>query len=221
MTDATAVRDRLPDGRVLLFVGAVLATEGFASLLYLSTLSVSIVELRYALYPFVWINLGVLAVVATRVPQASRRTLAVAAGVGVAYFLLLTTIDGTVAFDGTGSGLRVLWLPPGWGPALLYNSETFRLALFPFKLVGYASLAYLVAVTVVDAAESAVAGVVGLASCVSCTAPIATSVVAGLFGGAGAVSTAVYAWSYDLSTLVFVVSVALLYWRPTFGSWRP
>ncbi|MFC6989965.1 ABC transporter ATP-binding protein [Haloplanus sp. GCM10025708] len=220
MTSTVGVRDRLPARWILLFAAVVLATEAFASLLYLSTLPVTVVELRYALYPFVWINLGVLAVAATRVPPASGRTRLFAAGVGVAYFLVLTAIDGTIALGGTGSGLRVLWLPPGWGPALLYSGEAIQLALFPFKLVGYASLAYLVAATVVDAAEAAVVGVVGLVSCVSCTAPIATSLVAGVVGGAGAVGSAVYAWSYDLSTLVFVVSVALLYWRPTFGDGR-
>ncbi|MFB6122138.1 MAG: ABC transporter ATP-binding protein [Haloferacaceae archaeon] len=220
MTVAVGVRDRLPPRWLLLFAAVVLATEAVASLLYLSTLSVTVVEPRYALYPFVWINLGVLAVAATRVPDASRRTRLLAAGVGVGYFFVLTAIDGTIALGGTGSGLRVMWLPPGWGPALLYSGGTLRLALFPFKLVGYASLAYLVAVTVVDAAEAAVVGVVGLVSCVSCTAPIATSLLAGVVGGAGAVGSAVYAWSYDLSTLVFVVSVVLLYWRPTFGVGR-
>jgi hypothetical protein len=71
--------------------------------------------------------------------------------------------------------------------------------------------------TVLDAAGSAVTGVLGLLSCVSCSWPVLTSIATGLVGGSSGVAAAVSNGSYGLSTLVFVVTVGLLYWRPFGG----
>jgi hypothetical protein len=111
-------------------------------------------------------------------------------------------------------------IPPGWGPAVIYGGATLQFALLPFKLVGYATLAYLVYATLVDAASSAVGGVLGLFSCVSCTFPVIAGVVSGFVGGTGALASAVYGQSYLLSTVVFVITVGLLVWRPTMADLR-
>jgi hypothetical protein len=51
-----------------------------------------------------------------------------------------------------------------------------------------------------------------LVSCVSCTLPVLAALVSGVAGGS--VTAVATGFSYDLSTLVFVASVGLLYWRP-------
>jgi hypothetical protein len=170
------------------------------------------VEPRYLLYPFVWVNAGLWGVWRVGTVGATGRRRRLAAGVGLAYLLVLVAVDGTLGpASGAASGLRVAWLPPGWGPALLYRGSVLDLTLFPFKAVGYASLAYLVAATVVPATRTALGGLVGLFSCTSCTLPVAAAVVSGVAGGSGVLAAgSSLAWSYDLSTAVFVVSVALL-----------
>jgi len=172
---------------------------------------------RYWLYPFVWLNVGAWAVVRTQVPKASTRQRLGAGALAVGYFLVLAYAGGLVALaNGPALGTSVtLSLPPGWSPALLHNGSVLTLTLLPFKVGGYLALAYLVYATVLDAAGSAVSGLLGLLSCVSCTWPVLASVVAGLLGSSSALAGAVYAQSYGLSTVVFVVTVALLYWRPT------
>jgi hypothetical protein len=82
--------------------------------------------------------------------------------------------------------------------------------LQPNYLVGYAALAYLVYVTVIDAAGSAAAGLLGLFSCVSCSWPIIVSLIS---GGSSVVASALQV-SYGLSTLVFLLTAGLLYFRP-------
>ncbi len=171
-------------------------------------------------YPFVWLNLGLWAVWRTTPRPASDRTRWLAGAVAGGYFLLLAVVGGLVGTAGlpTGvepSGLRLVLtdLPPGYAPALLYQGELFRAAVLPFKLVGYAALAYLVYATVLDATEAAAVGLLGLFACVSCTWPVFASVLTGV-GGAAA-SAAVATNSYGVSTAVFAVTVGLLYWRPS------
>jgi hypothetical protein len=54
---------------------------------------------------------------------------------------------------------------------------------------------------------------------VSCTLPVAAAALSGLLGGTvGVVGVTAGAWSYDLSTLAYVVSVGLLAWRPAVGA---
>ena len=210
----------LPDRRTLLLAGLVINVEVIALLLYLNLTSSQFGAFRYLAYPWIWINVGVWAVVHARPNPASHRQRWLAAGISVGYFVLLAYAGGLFGFGGMGTGLSVSWLPPGWGPALIYGGESFRVILVPFKVVGYLALTYLVYATVLDAAGSAVAGLVGLFSCVSCTWPVAASLLTGILGGGVAATSSVYSLSYDLSTVVFVISVALLYWRPTAGSLR-
>lgn len=200
-------------GRIALLVNVQLV----AVLAYHMFTSGAVTEPRYTLYGLVWINAGALAIYKTSLPKgvdfaAKRRSLAIAAG----YFGLLAVFGGLV---GTGlgpdaSGFRIAWLPPGWGPAIVYGGAHVAIALTPAFLVGYLALAYLVYATLLDAAGSAVAGLIGMFSCVSCTWPILAAIASSVLGGTGFLSATALDASYDLSTAVFLVTIALLYWRP-------
>jgi hypothetical protein len=214
--------DSDPDARHLVLVaGALVACELLVLGAYFSRSSYSVVAPRYVLYPFVWVNVALLALLVVDRPRVTGRRRLLALGAGVGYLLVLTWLDGTLG-AGTGARtLRVLDLPPGWGPALLYDG-VLRVVLFPFKTVGYAVLAYLVYRLVADVASAGagvVGGAIGFFSCVSCTLPVAAAALSGLLGGTvGVVGVTAGAWSYDLSTLAYVVSVGLLAWRPAVGA---
>lgn len=223
MTALAPARERLeahlPSSGRLLRYALVLNAQFVAVALYYSFTSLRLTEPRYVVYGLLWINLGLLAVRGRRPPrEVPFRTRRRALGVASAYFGLLAVTGGMI---GTGvenaGGLRVAWLTPGWGPALLYAGESVSMVLMPAYLVGYASLAYLVYAALLETTQSAVGGVLGLLSCVSCTWPVLAAVGATLVGGAGFLSTSAMQLSYDLSTAVFLLTVALLYWRPGFG----
>jgi hypothetical protein len=180
--------------------------------------------IRYAVYGLLWVFVGIAAFAVTRVSPASASTRRRAALVAVGYFAVLAYAGGLVIPAGGGVGdvgFRIAYLPPGWGPALLYQGNVVNLVLMPARVVGYLALSYLVYATVVDAAQAAVSGVVGLLSCVSCTWPVLGSVLTGVFGAGSALAGVATAYSYDISTAVFLVTVALLAWRPTLGGRDP
>jgi hypothetical protein len=199
-----------------LFVAEVLVLVG-----YLGLTSTQLTAVRYALYPFVWINAGVVAVWRTRPAPASERRRSIAVVIGVAYLGILAVAGGLVGF-GAGAPVGVSVLTngsPGYAPTLVLGTDVLTLRLVPYRVIGYLALAYLVYATVLDAAGSAISGVVGLFSCVSCTWPVAASVASSLVGalGGSAAAAAVSAYSLDISLVVFLSAVALLYWRPGFG----
>lgn len=170
------------------------------------------------LQPFVWIDVGLLAVLTTAPPSTTARRRRLGAAVAVGYFLVLSYFGGLVGVGGGTGLLGVNWLlPPGYSPRLFYDGAVLGLTIEPYRLVGYGALAYLVYVTLLDAAGAAFSGLVGLFSCVSCTWPIVGTVAAGVFGGSSALATAATNQAYLLSTLVFLSAVALLWWRPGFG----
>ena len=209
----------VPSSGRLLRYALVLNAQLVAVALYYSLTSLTLVEPRYVLYALLWINGGALAVLKARPPAtAGFRTRRRAVAVATAYFGVLAVAGGLV---GTGAetpeGWRVAWLTAGWGPALVYAGHAVSFVLMPAYLVGYAALAYLVYVTLLEATRSAVGGLLGLLSCVSCTWPVLATVGATLVGGTGFLTASAMRLSYDLSTAVFLVTVALLYWRPGFG----
>ena len=174
------------------------------------------------LYPFVWMNVALWGVLRAHTPPASASERAVAALVGVGYFLVLGYVGGLYSVGPTqftaGVDVHFWSLPPGWSPAILYTVSWLTLALIPYKVVGYAALAYLVYGVVLDASAGGggvMAGVLGLFSCVSCTLPVIAGILGGFLGGASFLVSAAYGQSYGLSTAVFVVTVPLLVWRPT------
>jgi hypothetical protein len=212
--------DRLRPERQTLLWGALLVNlELLALAAYALRPDVQLLDplsVRYWLYPFVWINVGIWAIVRTSPSPSTVRDRRIAIGIAVAYFALLAYAGGllTPGMPSMATGLEVslYTLPPGFSPAVSYLGPVLSVSLLPYKVVGYLALSYLVYATVVDAAGSAVSGLLGLLSCVSCTWPVLASLASGLIGGA--VAGTVYSLSYDLSTVVFVLTVGLLYWRP-------
>ncbi|USZ68741.1 hypothetical protein NGM10_03140 [Halorussus salilacus] len=211
--------DRIRPGRdTLLWAGLLVNTEIILTVVYLLAADVTIEEWRFLVYPFVWLNVAIWALVRTDPTPRSSRDRYLGAGIAVGYFLALAYAGGLVAPPGHAAmGWRLAWLPPGWGPALMFTGESFKLTLMPYNLVGYAALAYLVYATVLDAAGSAISGALGLLSCVSCTWPVFAGLLTSVAGAGSAIATVANEWSYAISTVVFVLTVGLLSWRPTFG----
>jgi len=203
--------------RRALLAGAVLANlQLVAVVAYLVFTDATVTEPRYVAYGLVWVNVGAAVLYRVEPPAAPFRTRRRALAVATAYFGLLAVFSGLLG-PGVGehaTGVRVAWLPPGWGPALLYSGRYASVALLPAYTVGYLALAYLVYGLVIEAAGSAVAGVLGLFSCVSCTWPILAAVAATAFGGGGLIAASATGLSYDLSTAVFLLTVGLLLLRP-------
>jgi hypothetical protein len=231
---ATVTRtDWLPDRRELLVGAAVVNAELLAVLVYLAVEPVVVESWRFIVYGFLWINAGLYAVAKTRPAPASGRTRRLALLVAGGYFLVLAVAGGVVGpshtsplasllTDGhlhshgtsTVGSLDLRPLPPGWGPALVYQGAWLNVVLMPYKVVGYLALAYLVYATVIDAAGTVVPGSLGLLSCVSCTWPVVGSLVTTIFGSGSLVVVAATTWPYDISTVAFLATVALLTWRP-------
>lgn len=177
----------------------------------------SVVSLRYVLYPLVWINVGLWALWRTTPAPTTNRRRALAVTLSIGYFLVLAYAGGLIgpATPFPGDPKLAFGTPPGFSPAFLYDGALLKLTILPYKLVGYLALTYLVYATIIDAAGSALSGVLGLLSCVSCTWPIAATVLSGVLGGGSAVAAEALGYSYDISVVVFVLTVGLLYWRPT------
>lgn len=200
-------------------LGTIVAVEGLLVAAYFGLTPAEPTGLRYVLYPFVWIDVGLWAVLRTAPPQTTRRSRWLAIGVAAAYFLVLAVVSGLIgvpsghAYHVHAAGIHVRLGAPGWGPAVSYVSSTVHLTFVPYLVIGYLSLAYLVYATVLEAASIAVSGVLGLASCIGCAFP-AVAGVAGVAGGSAAVVGTASGLSIDLSTAAFVLAVALLYWRP-------
>jgi len=102
---------------------------------------------------------------------------------------------------------------PGWGPLVAFTSPWLRLYLVPFEVLGYASLAYLVYANVLDLTRSTFSGALGLVTCVGCTVPVLRRHSSAFSVGLPpALTTTAYAWSYDIGTIIFLLTVGLLSW---------
>jgi hypothetical protein len=214
-----APRRWLPGGEALAWLGLLVTTELLLVVGYVLLLGVQVRDPALFVVPFVWIDVAILAVVGTDLPAAGTRTRRVAGLLAAGYFLLLAYVGGLLG-PGTAPvstlSLSLTSLPPGWSPALLYNGAV-NLVVLPYKVAGYAALAYLVYATALDASGALVGGLFGVLSCVSCSFPVLAGVLTGLTGSTSALAAAATGNGYLLSTAVFVVTVALLYWRPTAG----
>lgn len=192
-------------------VAAICAVEALALGAYLRLSPGQVTAWRYLLYPFVWLNVALLVVVRTDVAPASARRRAIASALAVGYLLALAAIDGTLALA-PGTGLTVHWgLPPGWGPLVIADVGPLQLSPVPYRTAGYAAIAYLLYGALVETSSRALGGLLGLFSCVSCTLPMIGVALSGVAGGS--VAAAATTWSYDLSTAVFLVTVAVLSWQ--------
>lgn len=198
----------------LVFWGAVLFVQASLVIVYIRTTATGIDRIRYLIYPFVWINLGLWVALHTRRPRTRTRVRLIAGGIAVAYLVLLLALPGKVAIDPVGSvntGLSVRMAVPGWGPILAYEGAYLRLHLVPFEAVGYTALAYLVYLNLNQLSRSSIAGGIAVITCVGCTVPVLVPVL-GILGGTGTtLASTAYAWSYDIGTAVFVLVVIVLY----------
>jgi len=228
---AHSTRSPPPGLSVRLLMGIVLVLEGILLSTYFLATPAEVTQPRFVLYPFVWINVGLWAVFKIRVPTAPRRHRLLAAAVAGGYFLLLANWAGLLGLTTSGHhgvpaaslGLSIGAGSPGW-ERVRYITETFYVSFVPFRVIGYVCLAYLVYAAVLDVTSAAFSGALGLLSCLSCSFPILASAATGIWGGSLTLMSADtllaqnYDHALDLSTLAFLLSVALLYWRPGFPS---
>lgn len=225
-----------PEPREVTALAALLFAEAALLVAYLQTTEAAVTAPRYLLYPFAWINAGVLAIWIVRkrsgyrAPASSRpadtaqsavrsgragwsRRRIAGLAVAVGYFLTLAWIGGAIAV-GDVNGVDVHWdLPPGWGPMVVAGVGPIRIAPIPYRITGYAVLAYLVYVAALDAEATPLSAVVGLFSCVSCTLPVLALILSSTVGGAAGAAAST-AYSYDLAMLVYLAALGLLTWRP-------
>ncbi|MFC5368830.1 DUF7546 family protein [Salinirubrum litoreum] len=207
----------LPPRRLAVALAGLVGVEALLLLAWLWVSPGDVTAPRYLLYPFVWIDASLLAAALVlgdargRQESAGGRPGAVAVLVGVGYAVLLLWAGGLIGRGGGSGALTLLTAPPGWGPIILYDGAV-RLAVVPFKLIGYLVLAWLVALVVGAAGRPLVSGALGLVTCVGCTGPLILALVAALGGGSVTAYAAVSDLSYDLSTVVFLVSLVGVTW---------
>lgn len=189
----------------------LLALEALAVAAYFAAVPGDPGQLRYVVYPFVWINAGLWAVLRTSPAAGSRRHRLLGLAVGVGYFLLVMAIPGNVGLGAAAeSTLRIGWYVPGWGPLVAVSSPWVRLYLVPFEGLGYAALAYLVYANALELARGTLSGALGVVTCVGCTVPVVAPLVGLLGGPATSLSTTAYAWSYDVGTALYLLTLGLL-----------
>ena len=166
--------------------------------------------IRHALFPVIWVTLSAWVLLHTPVPDELPWYAPAVAVVSGVYFVALLWLGGLVGVaQSPGTAFSVSAASPGWGPVLAYSGDLVYLRVIPFQFIGYAALAYLVFVALTDTASSLVGAAVGLVSCVGCTWTLVAGALS-VVGSAG-VTAAVQSYSYELSTLVFVTAVAVLY----------
>ena len=166
--------------------------------------------------PFVWLTVAAVAVRHAERPAAGRTVRWIAGAVGAAYALGLAWLMGAVSPSMAATGLNVVMLPPGWGPAVQYSGTVLSVTLVPYRVLGVASLGYLVSLAVRDAVDSGVSlgvgGVVALGSCAGCALPLLAA-VGGVLGGVGlglGTVPAIGGGTYFLGTAAYVLAVAVL-----------
>ena len=206
----------VPTGRRL-YWGLFINSQLLALAVYVLLTPASLSSFRLIGYGLIWLNVSAW-VIGNSQPEPSsaavrRRARVVAGG----YFGLLLFAGGVVGagIGDAATGFRIAWLPFGFGPAALYSGAVVTINLIPIYVIGYSALAYLVYDTVIEASGSAAAGLLGLFSCVSCSWPIIVSLASVVTGGSSILVASALQVSYGLSTGVFVLTAALLYWRPT------
>jgi hypothetical protein len=209
VTRTSAVRQAL-----LLTVLAVVAAWA-----YIGVAQLQLLRYRIVAYGITWVVIAGLVLLRVEVPRPGgvldRRALAIAVG----YTGLLALVGGIVVLTpAAGYDVRLALLAPYWGPAPIITTPVLSVFLFPARVLGYITLGVLVYVLAVDTLQSAAVGVIGLFSCISCTWPIVASLLTGLVGSTGALAVLASTYAFDLSTLVYVVTVALLSYRPLIRS---
>lgn len=215
LTHGSRIQHHLPDRTTMLWLALLVGVELLLVGTYVAVRDVRITDPLILVYPFIWIDVSLLAIRTTDSNPESTRQRLIGLSIAAGYFLVLGYFGGLYGLGNGMVPLRIDWgLPPGYSPAVLYDGSLLRVVLAPYKIIGYLTLAYLVYTTVIDAARAAISGAVGLFSCISCSWPILGTVATSLFGSGSAVATFALRQSYGLGTLVFLSAVALLYYRP-------
>lgn len=189
----------------------LLVLEVSAVAVYFAAVPGGVGEIRYVVYPFVWINAGLWAVLRASPSAGSRRHRLAGLAVAAGYFLLVMAVPGNVGLGMAAEpSIRVGWYVPGWGPLVAVSSPWIRLYLVPFEVLGYAALSYLVYANALDLARGTLSGALGLVTCVGCTVPVLAPLFGLLGGPATGLTTTAYGWSYDLGTALYLVTLGLL-----------
>ena len=213
---STGLSIPVPTGQRL-YWGLFINSQLLALAVYVLLTPASLASYRLIGYGLIWLNVSAWVIANSQPEPASaavrRRARLVAGG----YFGLLLVAGGVISagIGDAATGFRIAWLPFGFGPAALYSGALVTINLIPIYLLGYGALAYLVYDTVIEASGSAAAGLLGLFSCVSCSWPIIASLASAVTGGSSILLASALQISYGLSTGVFVLTAALLYWRPS------
>ncbi|MDY7081217.1 MAG: hypothetical protein SXQ77_02130 [Halobacteria archaeon] len=121
----------------IIWGGILIGIESFLLLSYFSFTDSRITTIRHVLYPFIWINVSIWAVVRTQTPDVETKYRAVAGVVAVVYFLILmylSSLIGTV--PGASISLNVLSASL---PTLSLSAPTFALTILaePLLHVGH------------------------------------------------------------------------------------
>jgi len=222
MSTTTYQFDRFEIRKDTVLWGVLLLNTELLLLLGYQLLSNNVIsQYSSAIIPFVWINLALWAVVRTDLPSVPYRTRVAGIAVATVYFGLLSYFGGLWQVGPSPFGWRFavsLTSPsPGWTPIVHADTALFQMDLIFYQFVGYLALGYLIYASILETAGSAVAGVLGLFSCVSCNAQLFALLITTVFGGSTALVGVVLQNSYSISTVIFVATIGLLYYRP---SWR-
>lgn len=213
--------DRLGDHdlvRPLAIGAAIVISEVLLVTGYLGLTSTTVTAPRYIVYPFVWINVGLLAFYVGRPRVANDRHRWIGLAVTGGYYLLLLSVAGNVVFGTVHAlSLSIMWTTPGWGPILNAHLPGVELHLIPYEVIGYAGLSYLFYANILGFSRGVLSGALGIVTCVSCSMPL-WGPLFGLIGGSAlGLSGLATAYAYDIGMVLFLVTVALLYYfqRPT------
>lgn len=195
-------------GRAEAIVGLLIVAELLAVVAHVRYHAPIVTSPLAVTIPFVWINLGVWAVLRVGRPPRGRRT--VAALIATGYVGVLLVAAGTISSGGGHhGGVSVYWLSPGWGPLVTVQSAFLDVSIVPYQVIGYLTLGYLVFTTVARRVAGALTGVFAAFSCVGCTAPLLVAAI-GAVGGTVSSSIAAVGSTSALGTGVYAATVLLL-----------
>ncbi|MFB6266969.1 MAG: hypothetical protein ABEI31_04850 [Halodesulfurarchaeum sp.] len=189
---------------------------------YFSLTSSRILAVRYVIYPFVWINVALLAAFVVSPMAGNRRHRAVGVGIAGVYYLVLLGVAGNVVLGaGTASAIAggIIWTTPGWGPVVnlvvpgveALGIPGFQLHLVPFEVIGYAGLSYLLYANVLQVSRGLLSGALGLVTCVSCSMPLWAPILGFIGGPAATLVPIATRFTYDIGTAIFLLTAGLLY----------
>jgi len=229
ITRSERLDDLVPERGVLLWGALLVALEAFAVLLFVSQPQIIVTDPLVYVYPFVWINVALYAGYVVEPPSAEPHQRRGAAVLVAAYGLVLAYAAGMLAGGGAPPGVdgfasvTIANVPPGWGPHATLYGPGVSLQLMPYQVIGYGALLYLVYVTLLDAVTSAAGAGLGLLTCVSCSWPVVASLASGILGSTAAITAVAYSQPYGLATGAYLLTMAVLVWRPTVGwpDWLP